>query len=1471
MHLINILAIITAIIYIIVTFIELIIVKGKIQSNNFMTKFNHYYIKFGGNFACLLLMGNILSINDFINLLKNDNFRIEISSINIIIAIVILIIALPCYYYCKKNCSTNNNKELNLNILFTNEYNPKKDSKLSKDTIFVYNNLTENINVDDWEFKPLEYNSKLLITKIMYILKYRKVLNVKIYINNLNINNNFSEDNPKITKLEKTIKSYFEKLNKKSKNLKLKIVREFSKIIIDNNKIYNSFIEYHRSIQKNNKVLPVEKINKCLYQKSNELTSNDYKEFNSLYINKEIYQKIDNSRVRIDLIHHLLGSSDKNENILLLGEPGCGKSMFLIHTYLTYLNNEKDKVIPIFIELKELKDIDEIINRTWKSFLSDDDINEESNFEFYKIRKLISLDKNKILDILSANDVTFVLMFDSLDESGIIEKIDQFLNHIDSNFSINNGKNYKIKKIVAGRDKIYSRDGFKNFYNRCFKLITELRVFNINEVNDYLTKLTEMSKINEKTQLDIIEAINLIAINEKINPFIVSLITDNFMRNTRINREIKIVNLLSTSVENAIWSLGAKDLKDVYNIIFPFIGIKTKLSAKGNKELIRMIARSLLPLDFESVINKSMEELKLRTYLIDNEGNYYQECFADFFAAKFLIIGFESKYCNRSIYNELLDNFIELENDFQYFKEVFEYFSLLTDYSISDQCNDSNISLVSYIDSLSSSPMKHLLDYMFKKIAEGGNKNKCYDILISMLKSLDKYTGKKPVKDNVPKNISATYDAERVIQFIYNELLYFFIVNKEEIDYGYFYHFVNCIDYHELALMAVINSYNKLKNNQLLNNDSKSRLFKMLSVIRDSYLFLNYPYSTHIEKIETRNLDLLCSLSTNGKAISEMSHRELLNYSFYQKQTISYLSIKEEIKNLQIDELFPTIFNLNLFIDGYPKPSGKNRLADEREEAFRLDGSIRIIDISNNNEINAIEQDVLTLCIFTSNPQNNAIHNQFVDTINIRSIDVARGIKTLEANCFDNCLFLRNIILPDTITEIDDFGLYECNNLQNLILPETLEELGESFIEDCSSLINLKIPTNVKRIGDFAFEGCASLKPNFQNNNPKLGVGLFKYCKSIDNITKLNISKEIEILPDFTFRKCYGMKIIDLSDFKSLKTIGKYAFCNCDNVEIVRLPSSISKIDMLAFECFNLKKIIFEEIPLEISNYIFGNIFENRENYELELVLNNESYKVKSLKDANGLFNALGVNVINDLYLDDLAFSITKKSDEYILDVSFNDKLENIDFSKYLKEYENCFGKNIKIVGTGKGAFGDNIKLKEIRFNDDLMNLSEWTFEDCTSLYVVDLSTTKIKSLEAHTFENCTALEEVILPPSLRIIKESAFRNCLSVKVVRFNEKDVSNNKLIIPDYIEKIETHAFYRCEQIKSIQILSSNIEIESYSFDGMKQLREIYLCREIDINKLHKNCFSGCINLQNIFIGEQEISQDLKDKLAVNRVLD
>ena len=77
--------------------------------------------------------------------------------------------------------------------------------------------------------------------------------------------------------------------------------------------------------------------------------------------------------------------------------------------------------------------------------------------------------------------------------------------------------------------------------------------------------------------------------------------------------------------------------------------------------------------------------------------------------------------------------------------------------------------------------------------------------------------------------------------------------------------------------------------------------------------------------------------------------------------------------------------------------------------------------------------------------------------------------------CFIDRDVLETVILPDTITRIENYAFYTCEDLEYIYLPDGLEYIGEQAFDYCDELAYVYVPDSVMTIGSWAFDDAPRL------------------------------------------------------------------------------------------------------------------------------------------------------------------------------------------------------------------------------------------------------------------------------------------------------------------------------------------------------------------------------------------------------------
>jgi len=125
---------------------------------------------------------------------------------------------------------------------------------------------------------------------------------------------------------------------------------------------------------------------------------------------------------------------------------------------------------------------------------------------------------------------------------------------------------------------------------------------------------------------------------------------------------------------------------------------------------------------------------------------------------------------------------------------------------------------------------------------------------------------------------------------------------------------------------------------------------------------------------------------------------------------------------------------------------------------------------------------------------------------------------------------IKNIIIPEEVTELKSMSFNSCTNLEYVSFPQSLVEIGSFAFQNCPKLKQVKIPNNVTTIGENAFSDCINLKNvHIGNNVQNISAQAFSYCKSLEEII---IPSGVESFGWGSFRNCTNLRNVYIKSTK---------------------------------------------------------------------------------------------------------------------------------------------------------------------------------------------------------------------------------------------------------------------------------------------------------------------------------------------------
>ncbi len=239
-------------------------------------------------------------------------------------------------------------------------------------------------------------------------------------------------------------------------------------------------------------------------------------------------------------------------------------------------------------------------------------------------------------------------------------------------------------------------------------------------------------------------------------------------------------------------------------------------------------------------------------------------------------------------------------------------------------------------------------------------------------------------------------------------------------------------------------------------------------------------------------------------------------------------------------------------------------------------------------------------------------------------------VKTIGSRAFSGMKLIKEVYIPETVTEIGNSAFYGCSKLETITIPfvgmkqETTNSSTALFgyifggsdgvyqhyqlSTGKDETIKYSIPTTIQKVNVTvqteipygAFSGCTFIKEiKIPESVKEIGAYAFYNCNSIYKLNSeeegvLNIPKAVINISDYSFYQCQSIEVVTMGN--ELTNIGAYAFYGCssvvkfntEKVNSLVVPNGCQTIGSRAFSGMKLiKEVYIPETVTEIGNSAF--------------------------------------------------------------------------------------------------------------------------------------------------------------------------------------------------------------------------------------------------------------------------------------------
>jgi len=473
---------------------------------------------------------------------------------------------------------------------------------------------------------------------------------------------------------------------------------------------------------------------------------------------------------------------------------------------------------------------------------------------------------------------------------------------------------------------------------------------------------------------------------------------------------------------------------------------------------------------------------------------------------------------------------------------------------------------------------------------------------------------------------------------------------------------------------------------------------------------------------------------------------------------------------------------------------------------------------------------------------------------NLTSYTVKEGTIVILENAFEK-ESLEEVVMPNTVTTIQESAFREMPNLKNVVFSESLEKIGDYAFYKCPLL---ETPVNLTEkivVGEYAFAECAVITGiTMDAGSQKIGDYAFQNCSSA--VAECITIGDGSTIGKYAFNNCDGIKKV--STIAEDPVINERAFRNCDGLTTVEVLSSLQKLESSEKVLDVSKETSIENsteeqfIKVEADYDGLATVRRRGDTYKLrdwsykvyeedKVTPVDKTYTTTTVKNNNGWDTTI---------IDGVSFNVTGGKTYYV-----SITLPEVLLDSWI--VESYFEHNINIEYTfdepcaqiHNTAFDNSTNITHLVFGCDYVSfglVDKLTFyADITKNYTVEfVEGVKVIGSSAFCGDSSDKTPEltgnITFPDSLVMIKDqSSFANT--------NIEGVLNLNSVM--YVGK---DAFYQCNLLTSVVGNNSLLTTGERSFYKCTALESI----NISTKSLGNYCFEYCEKLSSIQINSLEV---------------